>query len=317
MNATPGKTMKLALGPLLYYWPRETVLAFYREAAGWPVETVYLGETVCSRRRELKLADWIAIGEDLARAGKEVVLSTGELLESDADLRTMHAVADNGVFRVEANDMAAVRALAGKAPFVAGPFLNVYNAGTLRLLADLGATRWVAPVELSRDGIAAVVAEGPADFETEVFAYGRLPLAVSARCFTARYNNLTKDHCEFRCIDHPDGLALDTQDAEHFLVLNGVQTQSASVHSLAPFVDEARAAGVGILRLSPQSRGTGEVVAIFRALLSGAVGPGEAAARLAPVMPAAACDGYWHGKPGIVSDWGRVREHVPEMEERP
>jgi collagenase-like PrtC family protease len=45
--------MKIALGPLQYYWPRETVLAFYREVAGWPVDTVYLGETVCSRRREV------------------------------------------------------------------------------------------------------------------------------------------------------------------------------------------------------------------------------------------------------------------------
>ena len=316
MSAIPVKPLQLALGPVLYYWPRETVLAFYRDAARWPVDIVYLGETVCSRRRELKLADWIAIGEALAAAGKEVVLSTYELIESDADLRTMHAVAGNGAFRVEANDMAAVRALAGKGPFVAGPFLNVYNADTLALLAGLGATRWVAPVELSREGISAVVAEAPADLETEVFAYGRLPLAVSARCFTARYNNLTKDHCEFRCIEHPDGLALDTQDAEHFLVLNGTQTQSASVQSLAPVLGEARTAGVGILRISPQSRHTGEVAAVFRDAASGELTAGEAAARLAPLMPAAACDGYWYGKPGIDSEWRGVGEHAPEMEER-
>jgi collagenase-like PrtC family protease len=297
--------MMLALGPLHYYWPREKVMAFYREAASWPVDTVYLGETVCSRRRELKLADWIAIGESLAAAGKQVVLSTFELIESDADLRAMHAVAENGVFRVEANDMAAVRALSGKVPFVAGPFLNVYNAGTLWFLAQLGATRWVAPVELSREGIAAVVAEGPAGIETEVFAYGRLPLAVSARCFTARYNNLTKDHCEFRCIEHPDGLALDTQDDEHFFVLNGVQTLSASVQSLAPVLDEAKAAGAGILRISPQSEHTGDVVAVFREAASGVLASQEAVARLAPFLPAAACDGYWHGKPGIISVGGR------------
>jgi collagenase-like PrtC family protease len=305
--------MKLSLGPLLYYWPREEVLAFYREAAAWPVDAVYLGETVCSRRRELKLADWVAIGEALAAAGKEVVLSTFELIESDADLRTMHAVAGNGAFRVEANDMAAVRALAGKAGFVAGPFLNVYNAATLSLLADLGATRWVAPVELSREGIAAVVAEGPAGIETEVFAYGRLPLAVSARCFTARYNNLTKDHCEFRCIEHPDGLALDTQDGQHFLALNGVQTQSASVQSLVTELAPAREAGVGMLRLSPQSRRMGEVVSVFRDAASGALAAGEAAARLGPLMPAAACDGYWHAKPGIVSEWGSHRDQAPVL----
>ena len=316
MNATAAAPLKLALGPLLYYWPRESVLAFYREAEGWPVDTVYLGETVCSRRRELKLADWIAIGESLARAGKEVVLSTFELIESDADLRTMHAVVDNGAFRVEANDMAAVRALAGRGPFVAGPFLNVYNAGTLALLAELGACRWVAPVELSRAGIAAVVGEAPR-LETEIFAYGRLPLAVSARCFTARYNNLTKDHCEFRCIEHPDGLALDTQDGQHFLVLNGVQTQSAAVQSLAPVLGEARDAGADLLRISPQSKGTGEVLAVFRDALSGALAPQAAAGRLAPLMPDAACDGYWYGKPGIASEWERAhgrragQEHLP------
>ncbi len=309
--------MKLALGPLLYYWPRDTVLAFYREAAGWPVDTVYLGETVCSRRRELKLADWLAIGEALAAAGKEVVLSTYELIESDADLRAMHSVVDNGAFRVEANDMAAVRALAGRGAFVAGPFLNVYNAGTLSLLAGLGATRWVAPVELSRDGLAAVVAEAPAGIETEIFAYGRLPLAVSARCFTARYNNLTKDHCEFRCIEHPDGLALDTQDGGHFLVLNGTQTQSASVQSLVTVLAGAKAAGAGLLRISPQSRATGEVVAVFRDAASGALAPAEAAARLAPHLPAAACDGYWHGKPGLVSEWDGIRELVTESEATP
>ncbi len=292
------KTMKLALGPLLYYWPKETVFGFYRDAAGWPVDTVYLGETVCSRRRELRLEDWIAIGRDLARAGKEVVLSTAELIESDADLRAMHAVAGNGAFRVEANDMAAVRALAGKVPFVAGPFLNVYNAGTLRLLAELGAARWVAPVELSREGVAAVVAEAHEGIETEVFAYGRLPLAVSARCFTARYHNLTKDHCEFRCLENPEGLALDTQEGEHFLVLNGVQTQSAGVHNLLPVLDEARAAGADLLRLSPQSRHMGEVVAVFREAISGALAPDAAATRLAPLLPAAACDGYWHATAG-------------------
>ena len=49
--------MKLSLGPLQYFWPRERTLAFYREAIHWPVDIVYLGETVCSKRRELRTAD--------------------------------------------------------------------------------------------------------------------------------------------------------------------------------------------------------------------------------------------------------------------
>jgi len=39
--------------------------------------------------------------------------------------------------------------------------------------------------------------------ELEVIAFGRLPLAFSARCFTARALDVTKDQCGFRCIPQP------------------------------------------------------------------------------------------------------------------
>ena len=47
-------SMKLSLGPILYYWERERVLDFYAQVAGWPVDVVYLGEAVCSKRRALR-----------------------------------------------------------------------------------------------------------------------------------------------------------------------------------------------------------------------------------------------------------------------
>ena len=287
MHAGP----RLALGPLTYYWPRERTLDFYAQALQWPVDVVYLGETVCSRRHELRLDDWIDLAARFTDAGKQAVLSTFELIETDADLRIMRSVVQNGRFLVEANDMGAVHLLAGRVPFVAGPFLNVYNAATLQLLVEAGAVRWVAPVELGAQGLRELLAQPPG-IETEIFAYGRLPLAVSARCFTARYHNLTKDHCGYRCIEDPEGLALGTQEGEPFLVLNGVQTQSARVQNLLPYVEEAAAIGVNVLRLSPLPEGMAEVVAAF-------FGGGA-------LSTADACDGYWHGRAGMERLAGRT-----------
>lgn len=297
VEVSSRRAPRIALGPLTYYWPRERVLDFYARALEWPVDIVYLGETVCSRRHELRLADWLEIAARFADSGREAVISTYELIETDADLRTMRSVVANGRFRVEANDMGAVQLLSGHGPFVAGPFLNVYNAASLEVLVECGATRWVAPVEMSSAGLRELIAQAPA-IETEVFAHGRLPLAVSARCFSARYHNLDKDHCGYRCIEDPAGMPLLTQDAEPFLVLNGVQTQSARVHDLLPWMGEAIAIGVGVFRLSPQHEGMEDVVAAFHAGACGRLAPGEAVARSGGAG-AGTCDGYWHGRPGM------------------
>lgn len=294
--------MKLSLGPLLYYWPRDRTIEFYREAESMPVDVVYLGETVCARRHELRPADWLEIARRLAASGKEAVLSSLTLIESESDLKGLRRLAQTEEFAIEANEMGMVRMLADlrpARPFVAGPSLNVYNSRTLALLHRAGARRWVIPHEMSREALEPIQSERPAGMQTEALAYGRIPLAWSARCFTARRFNLQKDGCEFRCLDYPDGIEARTVDGRDFVVLNGVQTQSARVYDLANDLPALRVAGVDVIRISPQSEGTAEVVSLFRGAIDGAIAPHDAGARVRARMPGQPCDGFWHGRAGM------------------
>ncbi len=291
--------MKLALGPVLYYWSCDTMLKFYDEMADAPVDIIYLGETVCSRRHLLRLQDYLDIAERLVASGKEVVISTQTLIESENDVKTLRKITDNENFKVEANDMGAVRLMANKMPFVAGSTLNVYNPQTLDLLAGLGAMRWVMPVEMSREALVSIQDNRQQNLETEVLAYGRLPLAFSARCFTARHNNLQKDDCQFRCLDYADGLILKTREGQPFLNLNGIQTQSALVHNLIGELDALQNAGVDVVRISPQAHHTDEILRLFRGCLEQRMPHASALAQIEKLMPEASCNGYWYGRPGL------------------
>jgi len=285
---------------LLYYWPRQETLDFYAGIAASPVDVVYLGETVCSRRHELRLDDWLNLGRELAAVGKEVVLATQSLIESESDLKTLRQIIGQGEFRVEANDMGAVRLLAeaGVSDWVAGATLNIFNPHTLELLREAGAGRWVVAPEIPGAALAEVRAGLTRPIETEVFAYGRLPLAHSARCFTARHFNLQKDACEFRCLSIMDGIPLRTREGQPFLTLNGVQTQSARVHNLLADLPSL-ASRAEVLRISPQGAHGRDIIDIFRAALDGRLTPVAALDASRDYMPEAPCNGFWHGHPGV------------------
>jgi collagenase-like PrtC family protease len=177
--------------------------------------------------------------------------------------------------------------------FVGGPTLNVYNHHALRLLREDGLCRLVLGVEQGRELVqalrAGMAALGEPMPELEISAWGRPPLAYSARCFTARALDVAKDQCGFRCIEHPDGLPLATREGQPFLVINGVQVQGHEVYDLGPELPELRASGIDLLRLTPQANGMAGVVERFRLAIDGAAPPARLGAR----------NGYWQGGSGM------------------
>nr|WP_238791276.1 MULTISPECIES: U32 family peptidase [Snodgrassella] len=291
--------LALSLGPILFFWQKQQIVDFYQQIAGEPLATIYMGETVCSRRQELKVADWIDLARDVAASGCEVVLSSQVLLESESDLKRLRKLVEQEDFRVEANDLAAVRLLHAKGiPFVAGQALNVYNEQTLALMQSLGACRWVASIELAADRLAQMIAAVP-DMACEVFGWGKLPLAYSSRCFTARHYNLKKDSCEFKCLEHADGLPLYTREEQAFLTINGIQTMSAGCHSLLARYQQLLAMGVKYFRISPQGQYMAEVIWLHQQMLAGTMAEKTALSELSRYAGGTLVDGYWQGRAGI------------------
>ncbi|WP_298715595.1 U32 family peptidase [uncultured Oceanisphaera sp.] len=287
--------MHIHLGPMLFFWPKAELESFYQQALSQPCRRIYLGETVCPKRREFKSADWLALGRELQRAGKEVVYSTLALIQSPAELLAIRKLCDNGELTIEANDLGAVQlAHEHGLPFVAGPALNVYNLDTLRLLLNKGMTTWVPPVELSRDWLLGIHRAAEADgirerFKLEVFGYGYLPLAYSARCFTARAENRLKDDCELVCIDYPGGRQALTQEGQAAFNLNGIQTQSGYCYNLINEVP-TMTDWVDAVRISAHSRECLQWIGRF-----------EQQQRRPERYPLNSryCNGYWNQLPGM------------------
>ncbi len=290
--------MQLTLGPVLYHWQPEQWRDFYlRIAEEAPVDVVVVGEIVCSKRSPFFAEHMPVVIERLAACGKQVVLGSLILVSLQRERRQMVELAENTDLMVEANDLSCFGSLAGR-PYAIGPFVNIYNEATAAYFAGRGARRICLPPELSMDSIRTIATALP-DVTTEVFAFGRMPLAISARCYHARLHKLSKDNCRFVCEKDPDGLTATTLDGEPFLAMNGVQTMSHACANLLGEVEELAAVGVGALRLSPQQCDMVAVARVFRDVLDGNRGHEDATRALSQIYPDVPfANGFVHGQPG-------------------
>lgn len=292
---------KLTLGPLLFNWPTDSTAEFYRHIAERaPVDTVCLGEVVCAKREPLLGETLAEAAGELADAGKEVVWSSYGLIADEKELAATRDLIESCSGLVEANDITVLPLLQGR-PHVIGPLVNVYNEGTLQWLVARGATRICLPPELPREAIARL-AEAAGGAELEIQVFGRMPLALSARCYHARAHGLHKDGCQYVCDRDPDGMPVDTLDGEEFLAVNGVQTLSHSIVELSAEIDELLGMGITRFRLSPHRIDMAAIARVWRGLLDGerdlpqARRTIEAVAAFAPPS-----NGYFHGRPGAAT----------------
>jgi len=304
--------MQLTLGPVLFNWKPEEWRDFYfRIADEAPVDTVVVGEVVCSKRSPFLEPHLPAVIERLAAAGKTVLMGSLVLMSLPRERKAMAELAADDGFMMEVNDLTCLGMLGGK-PHAIGPFVNIYNEATAGYFASRGATRICLPPELPLSAIRSIARSLPA-VTFEVFGFGRVPLAISARCYHARLNKLSKDNCKFVCEQDPDGLAVTTLDDEPFLAMNGVQTLSYTCASLLGDIDKLRDAGAGSLRLSPQQCDMVAVAALFRDVVDGKVAAAEGEQRLEKIYPLRMSNGFLFSKPGAayVTDSGDVRRIVP------
>jgi collagenase-like PrtC family protease len=272
----------LVMGPVLFNWSADRLSDFFaRVADEAEVSRVHVGEVVCSKREPFfadRLPDAI---ERLTLAGKTVVVDALALPTLKRERQLVKDLAGLEGVEFEINDMTPLAHLGQGRRFAVSPLVNVYDEGTLGFLAARGAWSVALPYELPMASIERLAAEGTRlGIETQVHAFGRLPLAISGRCYHARIHGLAKDSCQFVCNKDPDGLEVDTLDGEAFLSINGVQTMSRDCVAVLDECERLVAAGVGAFRLSPHDCDMVAVAAVFRARLDGRISGDEARAKL-------------------------------------
>lgn len=289
-------TAQLTMGPILFHWPAERKRDFYfRVADEAPVETVYLGEVVCSKRTPFFEQHYSEVAERLLAGGKKVVFCSLAEIMIPRERKMTEGLCELEDFEVEANDASALYYLRGK-PHRIGQYFNVYNEDVMEHLASNGATHFTLPAELPAESISVLAQKaGVIGVGLEVQVFGRVGLSLSARCYHARAHGRVKDNCQFVCEEDADGMTLKTLEETDFLCINGVQTLSYTYLNLIHQLHEMIVMGVASFRLSPHTHDMVKVANLFRNVLDKKIESGEAEEQLKVLIPNVPfSNGFYH-----------------------
>ncbi len=294
------KNGHLTLGPILFHWPVETKRDFYfRIADESPVDTVYLGEVICSKRAPFMDPHYDEIADRLKRGGKKVVFSSLSEVMIARERKMTESLCTLDDYDIEANDTSALFHLRGS-PHRVGQYCNVYNEETLLHLREKGAYHFALPAELPRESLVELGKSAKAlGITLEVQVTGRVGLALSARCYHARAHDRVKDNCQFVCEQDPDGMPLKTLTGQNFLCINGIQTLSYSHLNLIPQIPELLVMGISYFRVSPHTKHGYKIINIVNDVLCDTLSTAEASQDLKRLLgDIPSFNGFYHHKPG-------------------
>ncbi|MDR2008592.1 MAG: U32 family peptidase [Alphaproteobacteria bacterium] len=291
---------KLTLGACLFNWKVNDWQDFYYKIAEEsPIDEVYLGEVVCYKRYPFFEVAFENVVDRLTKAGKKVHFSTFSLILSDLEMNVCKKLIEKaqGKTLIEVNDVGLLGLLRGK-PYIVGPTVNVYNEGTVKALEEQGAVRFCFPYEIDRDSLKTISAATVA--EKEIFAFGRMPLAIAARCYHARIHHTSKDDCKYVCEKDYNGKAISTLTDENFLTVNGTQTMSYTYANLIAEIPELMNMGVNIFRISPHYMDMLKVISLFKDVCDKKIDGAEALALMQPLLPKGDkfSNGFYYGGEG-------------------
>ncbi|MFL1780412.1 U32 family peptidase [Candidatus Hepatincolaceae symbiont of Richtersius coronifer] len=304
----PTEAYKLTLGPCLFNWKVNDWRDFYYNIAeNSEVDEVYIGEVVCQKRYPFFEVAMNDVVDRLISCGKRVHFSTFSLILGELEMSICKKLIEqttqeaSGLTKqssmIEVNDVGLL-GLFGDHPYIIGPTINVYNEDTVETLRKQGAQRFCFPYEIDKESLN-IMAQNPY-IEKEVFAFGRMPLAIAARCYHARIHGTTKDDCRYVCEKDYNGKAITTLTDENFLTVNGTQTMSFTYVNLINELQDLLSMGVNIFRISPHFMDIVGILALFKQVLDKKIDSKEGFIKINALMPLQSkfSNGFYYGEAG-------------------